>query len=140
MSDLIREGCVLLLLLTGALFLLLAAAGAVRMPDLFTRMQAATKAATLGVGCTLLAVALYVNNFAVTVRALLVIAFIFLTAPVAAHMIGRAAYFIGVPLWQGTKIDELHGRYDPHTHLLLSDDSGAATDAGQLSRHDDKKG
>ncbi len=116
----IREIVVLILLFTGAFFLLLASVGVVRMPDLFTRMQAATKAATLGAGCMLLAVAVYFNNFGVTVRALLVIAFIFLTAPVAAHMIGRAAYFIGVELWRGTKLDELRGHYDPHTHLLSS--------------------
>lgn len=121
----IRETAVLVLLLTGALFLLLAAAGVLRLPDLFTRMQAATKAATLGVGCTLLASVVYFNNFGITVRALLVIAFVFITAPVAAHMIGRAAYFIGVPLWHKTTVDELRGRYDPHTHLLRSDDSQA---------------
>jgi multicomponent Na+:H+ antiporter subunit G len=102
-----REWLVLVLLSAGALFLLLAAVGVVRMPDLYTRMQAATKAATLGAGCTLLAVAVYFDDFGVTVRALLVIAFIFLTAPVAAHMIGRAAFNIGVPFWRGTNLDEM---------------------------------
>src|SRR3712207_8008456 len=85
-----REWLVLGLLSAGALFLLLAAVGVVRMPDLYTRMQAATKATTLGVGCTLLADAVYFDDFGVTVRALLVVAFIFLTAPGAAHMIGGA--------------------------------------------------
>lgn len=102
-----REWLVLGLLGAGALFLLLAAVGVVRMPDLYTRMHAATKATTLGAGCTLLAVAVYFDDFGVTVRALLVVAFIFLTAPVAAHMIGRAAYRIGVPFWHGTKLDEM---------------------------------
>ena len=102
-----REWLVLGLLVAGALFLLLAAVGVVRMPDLYTRMQAATKATTLGVGCTLLAVAVHFDDFGVTVRALLVVAFIFLTAPVAAHVIGRAAYIIGVPFWRGTKLDEM---------------------------------
>ncbi len=102
-----REWLVLGLLVAGALFLLLAAVGVVRMPDLYTRMQAATKATTLGVGCMLSAVAVYFDDFGVTVRALLVVAFIFLTAPVAAHMIGRAAFTIGVPFWRGTKLDEM---------------------------------
>ena len=105
-----REWLVLGLLSAGALFLLLAAVGVVRLPDVYTRMQAATKAATLGAGCTLSAVAVYFDDFGVTVRALLVVAFIFLTAPVAAHMIGRAAYIIGVPFWRGTKLDEMGTR------------------------------
>ena len=116
----VREAVVLGLLLMGGGFLLLAAIGVVRMPDLFTRMQAATKATTLGAGCMLLAVAVYFDNFGVTVRVVLVIAFVFITAPVAAHMIGRAAYFIGVKLWHETRLDELRGHYDPQTHILSS--------------------
>ncbi|MGD9891661.1 MAG: monovalent cation/H(+) antiporter subunit G [Dehalococcoidia bacterium] len=107
-----------LLLLVGAAFLLLAALGIVRMPDLFTRMSAATKGTTLGVGCMLLAVGVYFPGIGITTRSLAAIAFFFVTAPVAAHMIGRAAYFVGVPLWEGTARDELRGRYDPQTHEL----------------------
>jgi multicomponent Na+:H+ antiporter subunit G len=118
------------LLLIGSLFLLLAAIGVTRMPDLFTRIQVATKASTLGVGCMLLALAVYSHDFGITIRALLVIAFFFMTAPVAAHMIGRTAYFVGVPLWEGTIVDELQGHYDPQTHALLSTlpDSGTTPD------------
>lgn len=99
-----------LLLLIGGAFMLLAGIGVVRMPDLFMRMQAATKAATLGAGCMLLAVAIHFDDLAVSTRALLVTAFIFLTAPVAAHVIARAAYSVGVPLWDGTLCDELRTR------------------------------
>jgi multicomponent Na+:H+ antiporter subunit G len=106
------------LLLVGASFLLLAAIGLLRMPDLFTRMSAATKGTTLGVGCMLLAVGIYFPGLGITTRALAAIVFFFVTAPVAAHMIGRAAYFVGVPLWEGTVRDELRGRYDPLTHEL----------------------
>lgn len=115
-----REALVLALLFVGALFMLLAGVGVVRMPDVFTRMSAATKAATLGTLCMLSAVAIYFNDFGVTVRSLLVVTFVFITAPVAAHQIGRAAYFIGVTLWSGTRLDELRGRYDPVTHVLDS--------------------
>jgi multicomponent Na+:H+ antiporter subunit G len=108
------------LLVTGGAFLLLASIGIVRMPDLYSRIQAATKAATLGVGCIILALAIHFVDLGITVRALLVIAFLFLTQPVAAHMIGRAAYFVGVPLWEHTIIDELRGRYDAATHSLDS--------------------
>jgi multicomponent Na+:H+ antiporter subunit G len=100
------------LLLLGAAFMLLAAVGIVRMPDLFTRMQPATKAATLGVGCLFTAVAVHFGDLGITSRALAAFGFVVLTAPVAAHVIGRAAYFVGVPVWEGTITDELRGKYD----------------------------
>jgi multicomponent Na+:H+ antiporter subunit G len=112
MSELIGDG----LMLIGALFLLLAAVGMLRMPDLFTRMQAATKASTLGIACVLLAVALHFSSIGVTMRALAALAFFLLTAPVTAHLIGRASYFVGTPLWERTVGDELRGRYNPFTH------------------------
>jgi multicomponent Na+:H+ antiporter subunit G len=115
-----------ILLLIGAAFLLLAAAGEVRMPDLFTRMQPATKGATLGITCMLLADAVYFSRIGVTSRALATIAFFFLTAPVTAHLVSRAAYFVGVPLWKGTIIDELRGKYDPVTHTCQSSISAVA--------------
>jgi CPA2 family monovalent cation:H+ antiporter-2 len=115
------------LMLIGATFALLAGAGVVRMPDLFTRMQAATKASTLGIGCIILAVAVHFGELGITTRALATIIFVVLTAPVAAHMIARAAYFVGVPLWDGTIIDELHGHYDRRTHKLARPDDPLAT-------------
>jgi multicomponent Na+:H+ antiporter subunit G len=100
-----------LLLVIGALFMLLAGLGILRLPDLFMRLQASTKASTLGVGCMLLAAAIHFQDLAVTTRAVLIIAFFFLTAPVGAHMIARAAYAVGVPLlWEGTITDELRDR------------------------------
>jgi multicomponent Na+:H+ antiporter subunit G len=106
------------LMLIGTTFLLLAATGVVRMPDLFMRMQAASKASTLGIACLLLALAFHFPGTSVNIRVAGVIAFFFLTAPVTAHLIGRAAYFVGVPLWKHTVIDELRGRYNPLTHRL----------------------
>jgi multicomponent Na+:H+ antiporter subunit G len=94
------------LLVIGGAFMLLAGIGIVRMPDLFMRMQAATKAATLGTGCMLLSVAIHFDDLGITTRCLLVTAFVFLTAPVAAHVIARAAYSVGTPLWEGTICDE----------------------------------
>ncbi|MGH7930817.1 MAG: monovalent cation/H(+) antiporter subunit G [Candidatus Binatia bacterium] len=110
------------LMIIGAAFALLAGAGVVRMPDLFTRMQAATKASTLGIGCLVLAVPIHFGELGITTRAIATIIFVFLTAPVAAHMIARAAYFVGVPLWERTIIDELHGHYDRRTHKLARPD------------------
>ena len=105
----VREVVTVALMVVGAVLSLLAALGVVRMPDVYSRMQSATKASTLGVGCTMLAVAIDFAELAITIRVVLIVAFVFLTAPISAHMIGRAAYYVGVPLWEGTTLDELRG-------------------------------
>ena len=66
----------------GAAFALLASVGLLRMPDVFTRMQASTKASTLGLGCLLLGAALQLGDFASFIRVLSIGAFILLTTPV----------------------------------------------------------
>jgi multicomponent Na+:H+ antiporter subunit G len=97
-----------LLLLVGALFVLVAALGIVRLPDLLMRMHAATKAGTLGAGLLLVAVAVALPDTSVVARALAAIVFLLLTAPVAAHLIARAAYLTGeAVLWERTCVDEL---------------------------------
>jgi multicomponent Na+:H+ antiporter subunit G len=123
------------LLLVGAGFSFIAALGIVRMPDLFTRMQAAAKTGTLGVGCTILAVAAYYGDIGVTTRAGLVILFLYLTAPIAAHMIARAGYISGATLWGGTIVDEMADQYDPATHYLSS--NGEAHSKRSKARNDD---
>lgn len=95
------------LLVAGALFAFVAALGVVRLPDLLVRMHAATKAGTLGAGLIFLAAAIHGADTGVTLRALAAIAFLLLTAPVSAHLIGRAAYRVGVRLWDRTVVDEL---------------------------------
>ena len=97
---------------TGALFILLAAVGVVRMPDLFIRMSCSTKAATLGVIACVLGAAVHFHDVGVAARALAGAIFLLVTAPVAAQVIGRAAYLLGVPLWRGTAADALRDRYD----------------------------
>lgn len=113
-------------LLAGSAFMLIAALGVLRMPDLLTRMHATTKAGVLGAGLTMVAVALHFGTEPVIAKAVAVIAFLALTAPVAAHAIGRAGYFVGVPLWENTRVDELQGRYNEETHTLASPDEGEA--------------
>ena len=112
------ESISLILLLLGAIFMLLAAIGLARMPDVIMRLHSSTKSTTLGVGLIMLGVALRFNDFAISVRALAIVIFMFSTVPVAAHMIGRAAYLSGVPLWKGTLSDEMRGCYDLETHTL----------------------
>ncbi|MCP1315079.1 MULTISPECIES: monovalent cation/H(+) antiporter subunit G [unclassified Halomonas] len=108
------------LLLSGSLFILLAAIGLLRLPDLLTRMHATTKAAALGVILIMLASAMHFAEVGVVARSFAIILFILMTAPVAAHVIGRAGYFVGSKLWSGTVKDELKPNYDPLTHELKS--------------------
>ncbi|MUP44779.1 monovalent cation/H(+) antiporter subunit G [Gramella sp. BOM4] len=104
----------------GALFVLLAAVGMIRMPDTYLRISVTTKAATLGVGLLLMASMVYFSDSDVTSQAFVIILFIFLTAPVSAHLIGRASYFIGVKLWDKSVMDDLRGKYQKNTHELKS--------------------
>lgn len=106
------------MLLAGCVLMLLAAVGVVRMPDVFTRMQATSKAVTLGQVCMMLAVALAFGTPGAWLRAGAIALLFLLTAPVAAHAIGRAAYFTGSRLWSGSVRDDLRGRYDGKTHSL----------------------
>jgi multicomponent Na+:H+ antiporter subunit G len=113
---------VVFLLVLGVALMLLAGVGVVRMPDLYTRLQASTKAASLGAGSILVGLALQADEASVAVRALLGVLFIFLTVPVSGHMIARAAYLTGPSLWEETHIDELEGRYVPGTVSLMPPD------------------
>jgi multicomponent Na+:H+ antiporter subunit G len=98
-----------LLWLAGSAFALLAAVGVLRMPDVFTRMQASTKASTFGLGCLLAGAALQMGDVATFIRVASIGAFVLLTTPVAGHVIARASYFAAVPLWKGTVLDERAG-------------------------------
>lgn len=95
----------------GTLFVLLAGVGILRMPDTYLRMAVTTKAATLGIGLILVAAAIYFNDLSTTTRVLAVIIFILLTAPVGAHLIGKASYIKGNKLWEKTTMDDLAGKY-----------------------------
>jgi multicomponent Na+:H+ antiporter subunit G len=96
------------LLLVGSAFSLVAALGIVRMPDVYARMHAATKAGVLGAGLVLLGAAAVTGSAAVLLRGCATIAFLVLTAPVSSHLIARAALRSGrVPLWDGTIRNEL---------------------------------
>lgn len=95
------------LVLAGGLFGFIAAVGMLRLPDMITRMHASTKAGTLGAGLILAAVAIHFMQIGITLRAGAAILFLLLTAPVAAHVIGRAAYRSGIRLWERTWVDEL---------------------------------
>ncbi len=109
----------------GAIFVLLAAVGLIRMPDTYLRISVTTKAATLGIGLLLVAAAVFFGDMSITTKVLAIILFILLTAPVSAHLIGRASYFSDVKLWKGSVLDDLEGKYDKFSHKLKSDDEKA---------------
>ncbi|WP_225889871.1 monovalent cation/H(+) antiporter subunit G [Indioceanicola profundi] len=116
------------LLLAGAFFCFVAALGIVRMQDVLIRMHASSKAGTLGSGMILLGVALYFAEVSIVARCLAAIAFLFITAPIGSHMIGRAAYASGVKLWEGTVADEMRGK-----HLAMGDGEPPARPAPEGS-------
>jgi multicomponent Na+:H+ antiporter subunit G len=94
------------LLLLGSLSMLLAAIGLLRFPDFYTRVHAGTKAASLGAGLILFGAILPISDIDINIRVWLTILFIFLTVPVAGHLLGRAAYLRGLKQWPGDNVDE----------------------------------
>jgi len=114
-----------ILVVAGGFFGLLAAVGMLRLPDMITRMHASTKAGTLGAGLIMAAVAVHFMEVGITLRAGAAILFLLLTAPVAAHVIGRAAYHCGIRLWERTWVDELAGSR-PASDSMGTDESDQA--------------
>ena len=86
-------------LLLGGAFAIIAGLGILRLPDVLIRMHASTKAGTLSCGLIILGAALNFYDGESMVRATAIVVFLLLTAPIAAHMIGRAAVRTGVKLW-----------------------------------------
>lgn len=99
-----------MLVLFGAVVSALSAFGLIRLPDVYLRSHAATKSTTLGVLCILSGAFLYFMFYLdhVSAKLLLGIVFVFITAPVAGHLNGRAAHRTGVPLWKGSVRDDLN--------------------------------
>jgi multicomponent Na+:H+ antiporter subunit G len=106
------DSLIIILLAFGGLFSLLAAVGILVMPDVYTRMQAASKAVTFGATSIVLAAAVHFRDADVVARCLLVCVFLFVTIPVASHLIARAAYRSHDPLAPETCVDELDARQE----------------------------
>ncbi|WP_183800670.1 monovalent cation/H(+) antiporter subunit G [Mycoplana azooxidifex] len=98
---------VAVMLIGGGIFTLLAAVGVVRLPDVYTRMHAASKAGTVGSGLMLVAAGLHAGEFAVLARAFAGFFFFVLTAPVAAHLVAKAAHHAGYRLSRGATCDDM---------------------------------
>jgi multicomponent Na+:H+ antiporter subunit G len=92
-------------ILVGAVFLFSAGLGLLRMPDAYTRLQAGTKASTLGNMLVLIGLAFYHPNW--TFRLILLIYFVLVTNPVSSHALSRAAWLIRTPMTSSTVVDAL---------------------------------
>lgn len=96
-----------LLVLAGSGFSALAALGLLRLPDLYTRLHAASKAGLVGAGLVLVAVIVAAGDAPVGLRATFGIIFLALTTPIAAHLLAKAAYFSGQGPSEITRINEI---------------------------------
>ncbi len=93
----------------GLTFDLLGVIGLIRLPDVYNRLQAATKCVTLGTCLILVGVAVYGfghSNPAMAVKAIVCAVFVLLTSPVGAHAVARGAHISGVKLWSGSVMDK----------------------------------
>jgi multicomponent Na+:H+ antiporter subunit G len=95
------------LIVIGGLFTLTAAIGLLRLPDLYTRMHAASKAGTVGSCVMLIALAIHADSLAISLRALAGVGFFLLTAPISAHLLAKAAHKAGYSLWARSVRDDL---------------------------------
>ena len=107
MIDVVQNCIAGLLIIIGAAFVLVASLGLIRLPDVYSRMHAASKAGTLGSGVMLLALAMVAEDQATVTRALAGILFFLLTAPVSAHLLAKAAYAAGYRLWEHSVLDQM---------------------------------
>lgn len=113
------------LLLLGLFFLLTGTIGLLRLKDVYSRMHATSKSTTFGVAGVLLAALIYFRFLGLSpgLKESLILGFLLLTAPLGAHMIARAAYRTGVPMWRGGTVDqfkdweEQEGRQARSEHL-----------------------
>lgn len=119
------------LLLFGALFVVTAAVGMARFPDLFTRMHAASKSGTLGVISLAAALGTHFGSADIAIQALLISLFLLLTAPIGSHIAARAAYLSGIRPWEGSVIDALGNRLDGRNGHTPAPDQETASESAE---------
>ncbi|WP_298832305.1 monovalent cation/H(+) antiporter subunit G [uncultured Planococcus sp.] len=106
---------------TGVLFSLVTALGLIRLPDVYTRTHAASKSSTLGVLCVLLAafIHFWLIEGIFNTQMIIAIVFLFITAPVGGHLIGRAAYMSGIKVAEETVRDDMEGALKEQKKKLM---------------------
>jgi len=94
---------------TGVLFSVVTALGLIRLPDVYTRTHAASKSSTLGVLCVLMAtfIHFWLIEGIFNTQMVIAIVFLFITAPVGGHLIGRASYMSGIKVAEETVRDDM---------------------------------
>ena len=95
-----------ILVTIGVLFNIFGCIGLVRLPDVYNRLQAATKCVTLGTFLLLVGVALASGSGPITAKAIVCAIFILITSPTAAHAIAKGSYAAGVKLWKNSVVDK----------------------------------
>ena len=108
MSDVIGY----ILIAVGILFNIFGCVGLVRFPDVYNRLQAATKCVTLGTVLLLTGVAVASGTGALAAKAIVCAVFILATSPTAAHAIAKGAYASGVALWEQAVVDKYAERVE----------------------------
>ncbi|MCX2741856.1 monovalent cation/H(+) antiporter subunit G [Pontibacter anaerobius] len=116
---LIKDIISCIFILFGVCIMLIASIGLLRFPDFYIRMSAITKGATLGLGMILLGMGIYFNQPGVLLKVIAIMVFTSITAPVAAHVIGRAAVQNKIPFWEKTNLKEFQ-EYMAKEHLEQS--------------------
>lgn len=96
------EWLISFLILAGAGFTFIGSLGLARLPDFYTRLHGPTKATTLGVGCLLIASSLYFSGEGLSLHEVLITLFLFITAPVSAHLLAKAGLHLNLPRVSGT--------------------------------------
>lgn len=100
----------LILIYIGAIFILIAAIGIIRFPDVYTRMSASTKAVTFGTGFILLGVIIHYNSTYVMIEIIGIFIFLLFSLSTAAHVIGITAYKDQTKMTNLTFVDELRSK------------------------------
>ncbi len=95
-----------IIIVIGVFFNLFGSLGLVRFPDLYNRMQAATKCVTVGTCGIMLGIFLLTGFSQLGIKALICAFFILMTMPVAAHALSRGSLIFGIKMWKETKIDK----------------------------------
>jgi len=95
-----------IIIVVGVVFDTFGCIGLVRLPDVYNRLQAATKCVTLGTCGIMFGIFIMQGFNSLGIKALVCIPFIFLTAPTAAHALARGAHLFGVRLWEKSVCDK----------------------------------
>jgi multicomponent Na+:H+ antiporter subunit G len=119
----------LALLTAGVFFLLVGSIGLIRLPDFYTRIHAAAKSDTLGLGLAITGLAIHQGLTITTGKLLVVVAFVAITNPVGIHALARAAHISGLETWYP-------GRTDPRDPMATEDDGGDDVEADTTEESD----